>query len=110
MATYKPLATTVTSNAIFNANGATLKETLGATAWNLAFIYGTAIAKSIQIVGSAKVSATIVLSNAAVLGWYSNVAGSEGNAAIHGFAGTAGRYGITVNTGKPVTFKFYAHG
>ncbi|WP_261772115.1 hypothetical protein [Clostridium botulinum] len=74
-------------------------------------MHGTALGKSIKLsTNGTKYSAKVILSNATILGWYSAVAGSEGDAVLHGFAGTKGKYGITVNTGYPITFKFYAHG
>lgn len=107
MATYKPYSNTITAASIDAKNGAKLIKTIGTTQWNLALIYGTAIGKSITASG---VSATFILKSGTVLGWYSNVAGSEGNAAIHSFADSNARYGVTVNTGAPITVKFYAHG
>lgn len=107
MANYKPLAKNIPESIINDYNGGRLTATIGTTQWNLAFIYGTALGKSINSSGT---SATLVLKSGTVLGWYSNVAGSEGNAAVQTFTNSSGRYGVTVNTGAPLTVKFYAHG
>ncbi|MBW6409473.1 hypothetical protein [Clostridium weizhouense] len=111
MATYKPLAVTLGATSISNVNGNKLIKTIGTTAWDLAFIYGTAIGTSLHVSSTGGVySATVILKSGTVLGWYSTVAGSEGNAAIETFGNSEGRYGVTVNTGAPITLKFYAHG
>ena len=103
MATYRPVTTTITSASISSANGAKVNRAISNHRWNLAFLYGTAIAKSGAVVLGTLPSGT-------VLGWYSTKIPSEGNADIQTFADSEARYGVTVNTGKAVQLAFYAHG
>lgn len=99
---YKPLSATIAASTINKANGSKVMKDIDTSLWNLALIYGTALGVS--------GTAIIVLKSGTVLGWYSNVAGEESAAAIQTFTNSNGRYGVTVNTGAPLTIKFYAHG
>ncbi|MGL5615037.1 MAG: hypothetical protein ACRDD2_02235 [Sarcina sp.] len=103
MAVYKPMPVVVTSAAINAANGAAIIQEVGTTVWNLVLIYGTAIATTVS-------GTTVVLKSGTILGWYSNVAQNVSTATLRTFSDAEGRFGITVSTGKKVTFKFYSHG
>lgn len=110
MANYKPLAASVSSNSLYDFNGARIDKTINTSAWDLIFLYGTALGISLKISGAIVVSKKVVLKSGTVLGWYNTTAGTVANAAFQTFSDSNGRYGVTINSGHPVTVKFYAHG
>lgn len=101
MATYKPVAVSITSASIAAKNGKKIEKSAVNVSWNLVFIYGTALFSTSVTQG--------VLSNATVLGWYSTQAGSMGDADLLTFTDANGRYGITMGMGNALTLKFYSN-